>query len=476
MPDRSTALHGRRVLVAGIGILGGGQNVIRYLLSRGAVVRGIDTRPESDFGGAAAELRALGADLRFATDGIDDVDWAEVIVRNPAVRAESPLLAKARALGTRVEMEIGLFAAACPAPMIMITGSKGKTTTTRWTEQLLRAGLPERRLFVAGNMGVAALPLLDEIAPADLVLLEVSSFQLEEPPAGGWGPHVAVVTNVGDDHLDRYGHSAVAYRAVKLSLTAAQGPGDWLIVPGWDAEILAGTAATAAQRVTVFPHGEPAHGEHWVAVRDGSFVAHGFGATGGEVTVGRAGDLAVPGRHNVDNAAFAVAVALAAGVAAERIGSALAALRAVEHRLEDIATVEGVTFVDDTTATAPMAVVAALDAYPEGEAVVICGGHDKGADYTPMVDALVARAAGVVLLPGVGTDRFRQALVTRAAVTVAEAATMGPAVDAAFALARDGGARRVLLSPGCASFGGFRNEFDRAEQFRGAVERLRTDG
>jgi UDP-N-acetylmuramoylalanine--D-glutamate ligase len=469
VPDRS--ITDANVLVLGIGILGGGQGVARYLRDAGANVRASDMRAEADFDPAlVAELRAQGCELHFGGHPIEDVEWADIVFRNPAVRQEAPILVHAREAGKRIEMEIKFFAERCPAPVIIVTGSKGKTTTTMLLRQLLDAG-SRRHVAMAGNMGVSALAMLDSLTPDDIALLEVSSFLLEEAPDGGWHPHVAVITNVGDDHLDRYHHSIDEYRAVKVSVTAGQTAGDWMVLPAWDDAILAATASTAAHRVLVHDvRGDrgPARASHELFVAGGRFVATGFAVEA--MDLGRIDDLALHGAHNATNFLFAAGAALASGVGPAAIRATMPGLAAVSHRLEGIGTHRGLTFVDDTTATAPMAVVAALDALPAGSAVVICGGHDKGATFDPMVAALATRAAAVVLLGGTGTDRFIDELRTQMPPQrLSTAGSMAEAVQAAVELASIVNANTVLLSPGCASFGGFRNEFDRADQFRAAV-------
>ncbi len=472
MPDRR--ITDANVLVLGIGILGGGHGVARYLRDAGANVRASDMRAEDDFDPAlVAELRALGCELHFGGHPIEDVEWADIVFRNPAVRQEAPILVSARAAGKRIEMEIKFFAERCPAPLIIVTGSKGKTTTTMLLRQLLESG-SGRRVATAGNMGVSALAMLDSLRADQIALLEVSSFLLEEAPDDGWHPHVAVITNVGDDHLDRYHQSMDEYRAVKVSVTAGQTDGDWMVLPAWDDPILAATASTAATRVLVHDARHergPSRSSHELFVAGGRFVATGFATEA--MDLGGIADLALQGAHNATNFMFAAGAALAMSVDPAAIREALPGLSSVSHRLEEIGTHGGLTFVDDTTATAPMAVVAALEALPAASAVVICGGHDKGATFDPMVDALATRAAAVVLLRGTGTDRFIDDLRTRMhpqRLSVAD--SMAHAVDVAVGLAPTVGATTVLLSPGCASFGGFRNEFDRADQFIAAFQRF----
>jgi UDP-N-acetylmuramoylalanine--D-glutamate ligase len=455
-------LAGARVLVMGIGRRAGGVGVIRYALDAGAEVRVTDRGDPAAFAPVVEEFR--GAPVIFTLGHHDEADfaWADVVVRNPDVRRDSPYLAVAEAHGARVEMEMTLFLAASPAPTIGVTGTKGKTTTTLLLHAMLREHWPSS--VVAGNMGRSALARLGDVDADVPVALELSSFQLEGLGEHARSPHVAVITNLRPDHLDRYA-SLAQYADAKAQIARHQGPDDWTVYPADDDAVRPLVADTRGRRVT-FADG--AHdGERALFVLDGRFVADWEGT---RLDLGPVDALAVPGAHNRRDALAAAGAALAVGVTADEVRRGIAAFAGVPHRLERVATLDGVDYVNDSAATTPDAAVAALEAFADRPTVVLAGGFDKGLDLAPLAAALTAHAAGVVLLDGTATPTLAGAL---GPVPVrGPVASMADAVAAAAELARPGGV--VLLSPGCASFGLFVDEFDRGDQFRAAVQTRRS--
>ena len=336
-------------------------------------------------------------------------------------------------------MEFTLFLRWCrQARVIGVTGTRGKTTTATALHAMLSAG--GARALLAGNMRVSALAQLHEIEPGSTVVLELSSAQLEGLAATGLRTRGAVVTNLMADHLDRYADMQ-AYAEAKLSLVANQRAGDWAVIPagsGW---------------------------ADWFAVRAGGAVVR--------PDLRRAppgwSEARLSGSHNRANLALAGAAAKEAGVAESAIARAVRGFVGVSARQELLGTIAGVRAYNDTTATTPEAALAALTTIP-GPWVLIAGGSDKNLDFTPLARRLHAAEGlrGVVLLPGSGTDQLRPLLK---GCPVHDAADMAQAVDRALALTRPGDA--LLLTPACASFGLFTNEFDRGDQF---VARLRARG
>ncbi len=445
----------------GIGRRAGGVGVIRYALGSGAEVRVTDRAEPAAFDAVVEQFR--GEPVTFVLGRHDDADfqWADVVVRNPDVRRDSPYLAVAEAHGARVEMEMTLFLAASPAPTIGVTGTKGKTTTTLLLHSMLREHWPTS--VVAGNMGRSALARLGDVEPGVPVALELSSFQLEGLGEHARSPHVAVVTNLHPDHLDRYA-SLTEYADAKAQIAQHQGPDDWTVYPADDPAVLPLVAGTRGRRVT-FADG-PHDGDRTLFVADGRFIADWEGT---RLDLGPVDALAVPGAHNRRDALAAAGAALAVGVTADEVRRGIAAFRGVPHRLEQVATVDGVDYVNDSAATTPDAAVAALEAFADRPTVAIAGGSDKGLDLAPLAAALTARAAAVVLLDGTATPTLASALGSEVPVR-GPLGSMADAVAEAAPLAVPGGV--VLLSPGCASFGLFVDEFDRGDQFRAAVQAL----
>lgn len=470
-------LSGKRALLIGLGIHEGGAGVVRYLVRAGANVTVTDRR---DADALRPTLAALtGLPVRYILGGHEGVRIAEydLVVRNPAVPTDAPLLREARAAGVPVEMEMTLFLAACPAPVIGVTGTKGKTTTASWIGHVLWQWKPGS--ITAGNMGVSALDALPQITPEMPVVLELSSFQLEALGERGLSPQVAVFTNLSPDHLDRYPDFA-AYGDAKWAIAAYQTPDDTLVLPdtshadtAHDAGLtyLAAKAGTAPGRVMPFgilPEGVRGYPRGSWYIEDADTVLWTDGNR--SYPVAGPGQIRLPGTHNRVNAAAVAAAAMAYGVPMEAIRAGLSSFRGVPHRYEDLGTVRGVRYINDTAATAPAAAVAALRTTP-GPVVLLAGGSDKGLDFTELVGAM-GGAKAIVLFDGARPTPLSDMLRERGYTgeIVGPVRSMGEAMDAAgrFAAAGD----TVLLAPGAASFGIFQNEFDRGDQFRAAVRAL----
>ena len=452
-------LTGKRVTVMGLGSRGGGLGVARWLVAEGAVVTVTDAKPAAALAEPLAGL--AGLPIRFVLGGHDERDFtpagADLVVRNPAVRRDAPLLRLARQTGVPVEMEIGLFLAACPAPVVGVTGTKGKTTVSTLCAEMLHRWRPETVL--AGNMGVSALAALAAIGLETPVVLEISSWQLEATIEHGRAPHIAVLTNIAEDHLNTYRDFA-EYAETKRGITAGQRPADWLVVNRDDPECWRAATTTPAR---VIPFGLDDRGG------DGAWLAgdHMVWRLCGESwSLPHPANPALRGDHGAANALAALAAARLRGALPEAIAAALDGFAGVKDRMEPVAVVAGVAYVNDTTATAPVAAAAALAALAGTAVRLLAGGADKGLDPAPLVAAAAAHhpVPTVYLFDGSATPRLAAALLAAGIEPRGPFASMTAAVEAARADAAPG--ETVLLSPGCASFGLFADEFDRGEQFR----------
>ena len=460
-------LLGKRVTLLGLGTRAGGLGVARYLASQGAEVTVTDMRPA---GALAESLAALaGLPSRFVLGGHEERDftpaWADLIVRNPGVPRRAPLLELARSHGIPVEMEMSLFFRACPAPIVGITGTKGKTTVSTLAGELLRPAFAD--VVVAGNMGVSALEQLPRLRPDVPVVIELSSWQLEALIEHGLAPRIAVLTLIAEDHLNTYDGFA-DYAATKRGITRHQQPGDWLVVNREDPEAWRAAGETVA---TVVPFGEGDRGDDGAWLTKEGLLWHWQDV---EKRWPCPTSPALSGRHGARNALAALAAAMLAGANPEAIAFGLEAFRGVKDRMETVAEVDGVTFINDTTATAPIATVAALEALAKrsGQVHLLAGGADKGLDPSPLAEAAARHQAKIYLFAGTATPALESALRARGLMSCGPFAGMNEAVAAARYEARPGDV--VLLSPGCASFGLFRDEFDRGERFRETVTALRA--
>jgi UDP-N-acetylmuramoylalanine--D-glutamate ligase len=458
---------GKRVTVMGLGTRGGGVGVARFLAEQGAIVTVTDGKSAADLAQPIGDL--AGLPIRYVLGGHEERDFtpagADVVVRNPGVRRSSPLLRLARETGVPIEMEMSLFFRLCPAPIVGITGTKGKTTTATLCAAMLAAW--DERTVLAGNMGVSALAQLARITPETPVVIEVSNWQLEALDEHRLSPRIAVLTNISEDHLDTYDGFA-DYAETKRAIARHQRPDDVLVVNADDPESWRATSSTSAR---VIPFGADDRGNDGVWFANDVLVVR---EANREVTIALPPQIRQGGNHLFANVAAATAAAWSRGAPGDAIARALDEFRGVRDRNERVAEIGGVEYVNDTAATTPIATIAALRAYAGRHVHLIAGGSDKRVELAPLADAAAEFAAAIYLLNGTATPRLAELLAGRGVPFAGPFDAMAAVVDAAAAAACPGDV--VLLSPGCASFGLFRDEFDRGEQFRQVVRGLADSG
>jgi UDP-N-acetylmuramoylalanine--D-glutamate ligase len=437
------SLRGARVLILGLGI--SGRSAATHCAREGARVTAADERAPERLEGLDALVP--GIDLRLGQPFPDPGDF-DLVVPSPGVPAE-----RYRARAPRVWGDLELLWRALPVPLVAITGTNGKSTTTRLLEAMLRAaGLRAR---AAGNIGEPALELVGQ--PLDVAVLEVSSFQLEA--IADFRPRVAVILNLTPDHLDRHGDFD-AYVAAKARILENQGSDD-VAVLNFDDAATRGLADAARGRVLPFRSGGPL--EHGAWVDAGAVVLREAGQPPQRIALD---SLALPGRHNRENAVAALAACAALGVDGVAAAGAWPSFRGLRHRSEPVGVVDGVHFVNDSKATNPGAALRALEE-ADGALVWIAGGRDKGLDFGELAEVAARRVRAAVLI-GEAAGTLKDALGGR--VEVHAAASLGEAVASAARLARPGDT--VLLSPACASQDQFRDFEERGDAFRSAVARL----
>jgi UDP-N-acetylmuramoylalanine--D-glutamate ligase len=430
--------------------------------------------------GAEAALRAGVVLVREESLA---AEWPEpdLVVKSPGVPAESPAVLRARESGVPVWSELELAYAVLPNPFDAITGTNGKTTTTALLGHLFeRAGRPAR---VLGNIGVAVTSVAGESAPDEELVVEVSSFQLED--TFRFKPAVGVFLNLTPDHLDRHG-TMERYLECKANLFANQGAGDVAVLNLGDPAVAGLGAQLVARgdgpRVAFFStRWQPADGlvtvGAGVAVTPDSWIDAGWLVIDGERLL-PVSDILLPGLHNLENSLAAATAAAARGVSREALAEGLRTFRGVPHRLEQAGIVAGVTYVNDSKATNVDATLTALNAYPE-RIHLILGGRDKASDYRPVARAC-ARGCKAVYLIGEATPLIADAFAEVAAggeverlPGVISAGTLERAVDEAFKTAEPGDV--VLLAPACASFDQYKNFEERGEHFKILVRLLQKE-
>lgn len=439
-------LCGQSVLVLGLGI--SGRSAARFCARHGARVVAADERPTAALG-ELRELSELGAGVELRT-GAPFPDPAEfdLVVPSPGVPGE-----RYRQRARRVWGDVELIGRALPVPIVAVTGTNGKSTTTHLVaEALSAAGL---RAAVAGNVGEPALELVGRAL--DVAVLEVSSFQLETTES--FRPRVAVVLNLSPDHLDRHG-SFEAYRTAKARILAQQQPEDTAILSADDPEVHSLAGEVRGRLISFSTRGPLEHGA-WLDAR--TAVLREPGGRPQRISLE---DLRLPGAHNRENALAALAAAWAAGADPQRAALGLSRFAGLPHRMEEVGRVAGVRYVNDSKATNPGAALCAL-AGADAPLVWIAGGRDKGLDFGALADAAASRVRAAVLL---GEARGKLQAALRGRIETREAHSIEDAVATAANLARHGDV--VLLAPACASQDQFRDFAERGDRFRSAVAGL----
>ncbi len=423
---------GKCVTVAGLGRFGGGIGAIRYLAGQGAKVTVSDQASEAELAGSVAKIADLDVTLHLGGHLAKDFLETDLLVVNPAMPKSVSILADAITAGVPYTTEINLFIQRCPCKIIGITGSVGKSTTTAMAGEILTQKFSTH---VGGNIGRSLLGDLDSIAPDHVVVLELSSFQLEDLPLIGISPAIALVTNLGPNHLDRHG-TMDAYAAAKKNIFAFQTADDVLILNRNCTET-ASWASEARGKVEYFD------------AADEPF------------------ELSVPGKHNQANAQAAWAIAKQMGVTRTEAAEALASFAGLPHRLQFVAEVNGVRYFNDSKCTTPEGAIVAVEAFEPGKSIVIAGGYDKGVSFETLGKALAEKAKAVIAI-GDCSQQILAAIEAAASAapekSIAQsAADLASAVTAAAALAEPGDA--VLLSPACASYDMFTNYEQRGQEF-----------
>lgn len=451
--DAALSLRGKRVVVAGLGLFGGGAAAARYAAAEGADVLVTDVKAEADLAEPIRSLGDLHVDYRLGGHVHEDFESADLVVANPAIPFRSEYLQAAIAAGVPVTTEVGLFAARFPGRTIAVTGTSGKTTTATMIGLMVANAFPDT--IVGGNMGVSLLRGIEEATEHTTAVLELSSFQLRYLGMMAWRPDVAVVTNFAPNHLDIH-DGLDDYRDCKRQLIVHQAKGDTAVLNAMDAEVWGWGSETAAT-VVAFGVGD--------AEGDGVFAAAGaiHSVRGGRSQeMCAADDLVIRGSHNVENACAASAAGLAAGVDPMLIAEVLATFPGVEHRLERCGEVDGVTYVNDSIATSPERTMVALDAI-DTPIVLIAGGSDKGLDYSALGHAVDERVKRLILI-----GQTADAIASRVSrVPVDRCDSLDSAVRAAASAAAPGDT--VLLSPASASYDMFDNFESRGRTFKALV-------
>lgn len=433
----------KKVLIIGLGLNGGGVGAAEWFVKQRAIVTITDKKTKQQLLPSIKKLSNLNIQYVLGEHRESDFTSSDLIVRNPDVSIDSPYLNLAREKKIPIVMEESLFFELTPYKdhVIGVTGTRGKSTTATLIYEIIKNS--GRKALLGGNLpGRKTLSLLDKITKSTWVVLELSSWQLQGFMDLKVSPHIAVLTNIYPDHLNRYS-SMKDYIEDKKTIYKYQGSKDYLIV-------------NAQNKVAKNIATESVSKRMWFKKED---IPNNW-------------KIKLIGKHNRENIAAAVAVGRLLKIPLELMKTTVEAFTGVEMRLQEVRTLHGVTYINDTTSTTPIAGVSALRAYTGSPIILIAGGNTKNLDLSPFVREMKKSVKALVLLEGTATDELEQKAKQFSPTVniIGRFNNFKKAVELAQKIANPG--EIVLLSPGCTSFGMFANEFDRGKKFNLAVKNL----
>lgn len=448
---------GKRMAILGFGIEG--KDAVRFLVGQGAQVVIFDkkSKEELELGEVGIEKWELRSGENYLEGGLDGFDY---IVRSPGVRPDLPQISEAKKNGVKVTSAINIFFSLCPCPTVGVTGTKGKgTTATLIKECLVNSG---KFVYLAGNIGIPYLELLPKLAQSDVVILELSSFQLIDIE---YSPHIAAVLNITADHLDWHKNEN-EYLTAKENIVRFQNKNDFAVITK-DYKTPASFSKKTEAKV------------YWTSIKEevkGGYVVDGkiFLNVDKALEVGRVGDLQLLGKHNWENVASAVCASYLAGATVKGIKKGVFSFTGLPHRLEKVATINGITFYNDSFATSPAPTLAAVNAF-EKPVILILGGSGKNLSYGEMARDLSKKTnlKAVLVIGEVGQEIENELTAAGYRGKIIKGGRdMSQIIKNAVSVSESGDV--VLLSPSAASFDMFLDYKDRGDQFRNAALNLKN--
>ena len=440
--------RGKKILMMGLGILGRGVNVAKFLAERGAELTITDLKTEEQLASSLKKLSQF-SNIKYVLGKHELTDFAgkDMIIKAAGVPLDSIYIAEARKNDIPIEMDASLFVKLAEGVVIVgVTGTRGKSTVTHLIYEILKEAFKKtkRKVFLGGNVrGLANLPLLKKVKTSDVVVMELDSWQLQGFGEAKISPNIAVFTTFLPDHQNYYKNDMDKYFADKANIYRWQKEGDWLIVGSAIAKFIKNKGGIKGQ----------------MQIADKKNISRGW-------------KVRLLGEHNLENIALAVGVARKMGVKESAIKKAVESFKGLPGRLEFIREVKGVEYYNDTTATTPEAVIVAMVSLKnkKGRITLIGGGADKNLEYGEYAKVVKKCVKALILFRGLASNKIISALgKTKFPVEIAD--SMKKAMEIARANSKKGDI--ILLSPAAASFGVFKNEFDRGEQFINAVNKLK---
>jgi len=447
----------KKVAVIGAGVEG--ISTADYLASKGAVVSLLDKKIGTEIETKRLDqVKKLRVKYCFGKDYLSSLEDFEIVFRSPGVRRDLPEIINAEKAGTQITSQIKLFFDLCSAPIVGITGTKGKGTTASLIYEILKAA--GKKVFLGGNIGKPPLDFLDQVTADSLVVLELSSFQLMDLEKS---PHIAVVLMITSEHLDWH-KDVDEYTKAKGRIVKYQNENDFVVInKDFPSSLKLGEASRAKK--------------YYVSTKEslerGAYIDKGFivSVTNGWTTIAKIDEVKIPGEHNLQNIAAAVAVAGILEIPPDIISKTIISFKGLPHRLEFVREVNGVKFYSDSASTTPETAIAAVKAFKNPK-IVILGGSSKQSDFGQLGRAISTNNLKAVILIGEEAKRIKEAIgVAKFSGEVIEGLkTMEEIVEKAKDLAKPGDV--AILSPACASFDMFKNYLDRGEQFKATVNSL----
>lgn len=457
--ERKVGKREDRVFDRKISVLGMARSGIataQLLSQKGAEVFVSDIKSERELENEIAKIKSLNINFEVGAHTDRVLEDKDFIVTSPGIPSDIPILKKAESLGIPIFSEIEIAFWLSQSPIVAITGSNGKTTTTYLVGEILRQDQKEYR--VAGNVGVPFSSVVDEVSDKGIIVLEVSSFQLERIEE--FRPKVASILNITPDHLDRY-PDLKSYQEAKVRLLENQIPQDYTVLNADDLVSSSLSPCTQAKQIYFSIKKDMEEG---VLVRGENLVLK---SKKGETAILPIKEITIKGPHNLSNAAAACAMAYALEIDTASMARALKEFKGVEHRLEYVATINGIKFINDSKATNVDSVWYALQSIDE-PIILIAGGKDKGGDFTRLGELVKSKVKKLILI-GQAKEKIKREL--GGLVDTIEAETLEQAVKLGFEKAQEGDV--ILLSPACASFDMFKDFEERGRKFKLAVHNLK---
>lgn len=453
----------KKITVMGLGLFGGGVGVAQFLAQQGARVTVTDLRNATELAPSIKQLEGLPVSYKLGGHCDGDFINADMVIVNPAVPKDSKFIQIARNNHVPMDTEINIFFQLCPAPIIGVTGSNGKSTTTTLTGKILQQ--TQRMTWVGGNIGKSLLLELGEIKPSGIVVLELSSFQLEELHNAKKSPSICVLTNISPNHLDRYS-SMDDYIQAKKGIILHQKPEDYAILNYDDPELRKWERECKGNVL-------------WYSTKD--TLTNGAFVKGNDIVLSVKGEsriipcipgIKIPGIHNLQNILAASCAAYLAGAEEHHIEKIVTTFAGLEHRLEFVREVNGIRYYNDSKATTPESAMAAVSAF-QSPVILIAGGYDKGSNFEQFADSCARHTRSVVLI-GKTAKKIKELILKKMAQketpSIFTPNTFKEAFQQANAMAKTGDI--VLLSPACASYDMFLNYEERGRQFKNMVHAL----